>query len=141
MLTIDHTLFIQLAGFLLLILLLNIIVFRPIRTILSKRKEEMSSTEDITQAWSQKADKSSEELESNISDTRKKGIKERETLKSGGMEEEQKMLKETYSMVEDKINKARAELEENRLKARESLHAEVKGFSTDLAVKFLGRGI
>jgi F-type H+-transporting ATPase subunit b len=142
MLNIDITsLFIQIGNFLLLILLLNIIVYRPIRNILSKRKEEMSSTEGLTQSLTQKAAQDSNELEANISDTRKQGVKERDVLKSEGDEEEQKMLKETYSLVQNKIDAARRELEEARLKARDSLQAEVRGFSSNLVEKLLGRGI
>jgi len=141
MLTIDYTLIIQLLNFLLLILLLNIIVFRPVRNMLNKRKEEMSSDTERAQEWGQKAEKYSAELQVNISDVRKNGISEKEALKSEGIEEEQKMLKDTYSMAEDKVNRARAELEEKRIKARDSLHKEIDGFSKDLAEKFLGRGI
>ena len=142
MLTIDYTsLFIQVLNFLFLILLLNIILYRPIRKILQKRKEEMSSDENTAQEWSRKAEKYSAALDGNISDTRKKGIKEKDTLKSEGTEEEQEMFKETYSMIEGKINKARMEIEEKRQRARDSLQAEIKDFSTNLAEKFLGRGI
>jgi F-type H+-transporting ATPase subunit b len=141
MLTIDYTLIIQLLNFLLLILLLNIIVFRPIRNILNKRKEEMSLDAGKAQEFGQKTEKYSAELQMNITGVRKNGIKEKESLKSEGIEEEQKMLKDTYSMMEDKTNRARAELEEKRIKARDSLQKEIKGFSTDLAEKFLGRGI
>ena len=141
MLTIDYTLIIQLLNFLILILLLNIIVFRPVRNILNKRKEEMSSDAESAQELGQKTEKYSAELEKNISDIRKNGIKEKETFKSGGIDEEQKMLKDTYSMVEVKINRARTELEEKRIKARDSLQKEINGFSADLAEKFLGRGI
>jgi F-type H+-transporting ATPase subunit b len=142
MLNIDITsLFIQIGNFLLLIFLLNIIVYRPIRNILGKRKEEMSTTESLTQTLTQKAAQNSNELETNISDTRKRGVKERDVLKSEGNEEEQKMLKETYSLVQDKIDAARRELEEARLIARDSLQAEVKGFSANLVEKLLGRGI
>jgi F-type H+-transporting ATPase subunit b len=141
MLTIDYTLIIQLLNFLLLLLLLNIIVFRPIRNILNKRKEEMSLDAEKAQEFGQKTEKYSAELQMNITGVRKNGIKEKESLKSEGIEEEQKMLKDTYSMMEDKTNRARAELEEKRIKARDSLQKEIKGFSTDLAEKFLGRGI
>jgi F-type H+-transporting ATPase subunit b len=142
MLTIDPiSLSIQIADFLFLILILNFIVFRPIRNIIKKRKEAMSSDEDMAQSWTQKAGNCSEELESNMSDTRKKGTQEKETLKSSGLEKEQEMFKEAYSMVEEKIKKAKAELEEKRLRAKETLHADVKGFSMDLAEKFLGRGL
>lgn len=141
MLTIDYTLILQIVNFLFLILLLNLIVFRPIRNILNKRKEEVSSDRDMIQGLDQKADKYSTELEANISDTKKKGVMEIEALKSKGMEEEQRLLKETYSMIQDRLEKAKMELEEKRLKAGESLKGEIKGFSTDLVEKFLGRGI
>lgn len=142
MLNIDITsLFIQIGNFLLLIFLLNIIVYRPIRNILSKRKEEMSSAEGLTQTLTQKTAQNSNELEANVSDTRKQGVRERDILKSEGDGEEQKLLKETYSMVQDKIDAARKELEEAKLRARDSLQAEVKGFSTNLVEKLLGRGI
>jgi F-type H+-transporting ATPase subunit b len=142
MLNIDIiSLFIQIGNFLLLIFLLNIIVYRPIRNILSKRKEEMSSAEAQAQALTQKAAQNSNELEANISDTRKQGVRDRDILKSEGDEEEQKVLKDTYSIVQDKIDTARKELEDARLRARDSLQTEIKGFSTNLVEKLLGRGI
>jgi F-type H+-transporting ATPase subunit b len=142
MLNIDYiSLSIQIANFLLLIFLLNIIVYRPIRNILSKRKEDMSSTEDLTQTLAQKTAQSSQSLEAHITDTRKQGNKERDALKSEGNQEEERMLKDTYSKVQDKIDKARRELEVARLTARDSLQSEVKGFSVNLVEKILGRGI
>ena len=141
MLTIDYSLFIQIVNFLFLILLLNIIVFRPIRNTLNRRKEEMSSDEEMIQEWDRRADMYSKELEANMLDTREKGVIEIEALKSEGMEEEQRMLKETYLMIQDKLKKARMELDEKRLEAGDSLSTEVKDFSMDLAEKFLGRGL
>ena len=101
----------------------------------------MSSDAESAQELGQKTEKYSAELEKNISEIRKNGIKEKEALKSEGIGAEQKMLNDTYSVVEDKINRARADFEEKRIKARDSLQDEIKGFSTDLAEKFLGRGI
>jgi len=132
---------IQIANFLLLIFLLNIIVYRPIRNILGKRKDDMASTEGLTQALAQKTAQGSQSLEAHITDTRKQGNKEREALRSEGNQEEERMLKDTYSLVQDKIDKARGELEEARLLARDSLQSEVKGFSANLVEKILGRGI
>lgn len=140
-LSINYTLLIQIFSFLLLIFLLNIIVFRPIRNILNKRKEHISSEEGMIHTWAQDTERYSAELEANMSDARKNGIMEKETLKSDGVKEEQKMLKETYSMVEDRINNARTEIKEKSRRAKESLDNEIEGFSMDLAAKFLGRGI
>jgi F0F1-type ATP synthase membrane subunit b/b' len=62
-------------------------------------------------------------------------------LKSEGTAEEQRILKETHSMVEDRINKAKAELNQKRREAREALQKEIGGFSSELTKKILGRGI
>ena len=106
----DYTLFIQIANFLILIFLLNIIAYRPIRGILNKRREEMSSELKITEDWKQKTDKYSEELEENISNTKKEAMKEKDGLKGQALEEEREMLRETYESIEKNIEKSRSEI-------------------------------
>jgi F-type H+-transporting ATPase subunit b len=91
MLEIDYTLFIQIANFLFLLFVLNIILYRPIRGILNRRKEEMTSTEDQAVEWSQKADKFSEELKENTSKTRQEGLIKKEDLKNEGLQDERVM--------------------------------------------------
>ena len=141
MLEINYTLFIQIANFLFLLFLLNIIVYRPIREILNRRREEISSAEGITEDWKQKADTFAEELEENITVTRKEGFKERENLKEEGVKEERVMLQGAYSTVEEKTMKTREEIQERMVQVRQSLQAELGGFSKELAEKILGREI
>jgi F-type H+-transporting ATPase subunit b len=141
MLNIDYSLFIQIANFLFLLILLNIILYRPIRSILIKRKKEMSSTEEIAQDWRRKANKYSEDFEENLSDMKKKGLKEKGEFKNQGMEEEKEMLRHTYSSVEDKIHKTRIEIQDKVSQVRQSLKTELETFSQDLAEKILGRDI
>ena len=141
MLKIDYTLFIQLASFLVLLFLMNIFVYRPIRRIINLRKEEMNSTADSAEQWNLKADKFSEELRENESATRKQGLKEKEDLKNKGVQDERIMLQEAYASVETKIEKVREEIQDHLLQARQSLQTEVDRFSQELAQKILGRGI
>ena len=141
MLKIDYTLLIQIANFLILLFLLNVIAYRPIRGILNRRKEEISHTEDIAQDWRLKADRFREELEENISKTRKDGLKERGDLKDEGVERERAMLQEAYVSVEDKIRQSRVEIEDRVSRVRNVLQEDLEGFSRDLAEKILGRGL
>ena len=141
MLKIDYTLFIQLASFLVLLFLMNIFVYRPIRRIINLRKEEMNSTADSAEQWNLKADKFAEELRENESATRKQGLKEKEDLKNKGVQDERIMLQEAYASVETKIEKVREEIQDHLLQARQSLQTEVDHFSQELAQKILGRDI
>jgi F-type H+-transporting ATPase subunit b len=141
MLEIDYTLFIQIANFLFLLFVLNIILYRPIRGILNRRKEEMTSTEDQAVEWSQKADKFSEELKENTSKTRQEGLIEKEDLKNEGLQDERVMLQDASATAEENLLNARDEIQERLAQVRQSLQAEVKGFSQELAEKILGRTI
>jgi F-type H+-transporting ATPase subunit b len=135
----DYTL--QIANFLFLIFVLNIVAYRPIRAILEKRKEEMTTDANITKDWIQKAEQSSEELENNRSVTQKEGLKEKDSLKDQGTVQEREMLKEAYKTVEENIEQARSEIQEKLHQVSRTLQEEMEGFSQELAEKILGRGI
>jgi F-type H+-transporting ATPase subunit b len=141
MLNIDYTLLIQIANFLFLLILLNIIAYRPVRGILNKRREEMLVSEERAENWKQKADQFAEELEGNVARTREKGQKEKESIKDQGVAQEKEMIQEAHSSVEEKIEKVRAEIQERVALVSGSLQKEVDAFSRELAEKMLGRGI
>ena len=141
MLNIDYTLLIQIANFLFLLLVLNLIAYRPIRGILNRRKQEIFSREEDAEGWKQRAEKCSEELEENISATRKEAIKEKANIKDQGLDKEKTMLQEAYSGAEEKLDKAKMEIRDRIDQVSISLQRELEGFSREFAEKILGRGV
>ena len=81
MLKVDYTLFVQIANFLFLLFLLNIILYRPIRKILGRRTEEMDSYQDAIGDFQNRSARHSTELEENMAEARKEGYREKENLK------------------------------------------------------------
>ena len=138
---IPESILIQMLNFLVLLFLLNIIVYKPVRGIMDKRKEEMDSSKNMTGEWNQKIEMCSTELEDNIESTRKQGLKERIDLKNNGLETEKELLQDAYSQVEDVIGKAKAEIKDKINNARVSLQNEMDAFSQELAEKILGRSL
>ncbi|MFC1863408.1 ATPase, partial [Thermodesulfobacteriota bacterium] len=59
----NYSLFIQIANFLVLLFVLNIILYRPIRKILYKRREEMATTKSVAEDLEKKSDIVSTELQ------------------------------------------------------------------------------
>ena len=108
---------------------------------MNRRREEISSSEEIAQEWEEKAGRYSRDLEDNVSMTRKEGLKERENLKDQGMDREKEMLQEAYSSVEAKLAETRREIEERIAQVSQSLKGELDDFSQELAEKVLGRAI
>lgn len=141
MLEIDHTLFIQIANFLVLLFILNRILFRPIRRILSQRREEMNASETTIRDLQDRISRSAEEIEQSMISARKDGFKEKENSKNEGRDEEAKMVQDAIGSVGEKIMAAKEDIERNMADLRQSLDKEVSLFSQELAEKVLGRSI
>ena len=137
----DYTLFIQIANFLLLLVLLNAILYRPIRRILKTRREEMDAFQNKIQDLGGKISGYTKRIQEGTAEARKEGLKERESLKKNGQEEEKQMLREASSKASGKIGDARKEMDEKLKGVRLSLEREMALFSKELAEKVLGRSL
>jgi F-type H+-transporting ATPase subunit b len=137
----NFTLVFQIANFLFLLFTLNIILYRPIRKILGQRGSEVVSFQEMIEDFQSRAEKGAKTLEENMAGARSQGFKEKEGLKRVGIEEEKVMLQQAISSAEEKIGKAKGEIDQDTAQARRSLEEEVGVFSQELAEKILGRSI
>ena len=137
----DWTLFVQIANFLLIVWVLNIVLFKPIRNILIQRKEKVTSLEQNVEASDKEAKEKNEAFDSGIRDARAKGLNEKSVLLNEAADEEREIV--------DKINqKAQADLAEVREKiakdaeaVRASLQKEIETFASAIGEKILGRAV
>ena len=141
MLKINYTLFIQIANFLLLLFIMNILLYRPIRKILGRRTEEMDSFQKMIEDFQNNSTRDEKELEENMAGARKEGYKEKESHKNEGLEEEKEMLQDATSLAGEKINKAKEETGHKIMDAHQSLESDMEIFSRELAEKVMGRSV
>jgi len=141
MLSIDSSVIIQIANFLILLFLLNIILYRPIRKVLSQRNQEMSGLEHRAADLEAKALEYSNSLEENLASARKLGFRERESLRAEGLELEKKMYQEATASAGSKMEEARKSMEMRAAEIRSALEKEIGLFSKELAEKILGRSL
>ena len=141
MLKIDLSLLIQIANFLLLLFFLNLFLYRPIRRILDRRREETTSLQKIIEDYQDRAEKNEKGIEEGVVRARKDGFEEKETLKDQALQEEKSILMEAASSVEEKMESADRELARKMSDVRKNLEAQIAGFSQELAEKILGRSI
>lgn len=137
----DWTLWVQIANFLLIVWVLNIVLFRPIRKILIQRKEKVTSLEQNIETSDNKAKEKNEAFDSGIREARAKGLNEKNVLLNEAADQEREII--------DKINqKAQADLVEVREKiakeaevVRLSLQKEINTFASAIGEKILGRAV
>jgi F-type H+-transporting ATPase subunit b len=135
------TLLFQIANFLLLLFILNIILYRPIRKILGRRSHEVNSFQTLIEDFQSRSEQEAKALEENMANARSQGFKEKESLKRVGIEEERVTLQQAIASAEEKVDKAKGKMDQDTTQARQSLEEEVSVFSQELAEKILGRSI
>lgn len=138
---INYTVIIQIVNFILLLFLLNVIVYRPIKGVLSKRQEEIDSAAILTEEWTKKIESYSLEIEKKIGNAKKQGAKERLSIRDSGISHEKELFQDASLQVEREIDSARNEIREKIERARASLQGEIESFSKELAEKILGRSL
>ncbi len=141
MLSIDNTIFIQIANFLVLLFLLNIFLFKPIRGILAKRHEEESALQESIEGFQARSDQNEKGIEEGKVLARKEGVSEKEGIKGQGVEKERGILQDAASAAEEKIGNAKKDMEAKMVDVRKSLEDQMAAFSNELAEKILGRNI
>jgi F-type H+-transporting ATPase subunit b len=137
----DSSTLIQIVNFVFLIWVLNLLLYKPIRKILARRKEKIDGLELSIETSDKDALEKDEAFAAGIKEARAKGVKEKEALMQLAADDEKKI-------VADINRKAQAELAEFREKirieaevARESLQKEVDNFANQICQKILGRAV
>jgi F-type H+-transporting ATPase subunit b len=134
-------LLIQIANFLLLVFLLNKLLFKPIRLMLSERAGTLKKLSDSADSLEAKALASEHEIQEGRDASRRKGLAEKERLKTQAQAEEQKLLEEAMQSSEHKVAEARKQVEASISSIKASLDAQVSALSREAASKILGRSV
>ena len=137
----DGSLIIQIANFLLIIWILNLILYRPIRNILRQRKEKIEGLELRIETYNEDAQKKDDAFASGIQEARTKGLKEKETLLQSAAEEEKQIIADVNSKAQAELAEIRKKIVKDAEAARASLQKKVDEFANDICQKILGRKV
>ena len=137
----DGSLIIQIANFLLIIWILNLILYRPIRNILRQRKEKIESLELRIETYNEDAQKKDDAFASGIQEARTKGLKEKETLLQSAAEEEKQIIADVNSKAQAELAEIRKKIVKDAEAVSASLQEKVDEFANDICQKILGRKV
>ncbi len=141
MLSIDGSLFIQIANFIFLIWALNIVLYRPIRKILNQRQAKIDGFEENIAAFAADARQKDEAFSSGVKEARAKGLKEKESLLFDAAEEEKKIIQRINQKAQADLADLKKKVARDSAVVRESLQAEIDDFANAIGQKILGRTI
>jgi F-type H+-transporting ATPase subunit b len=139
MIDIDWTLYAQIINFLLLVFLLNVVLFRPIRNALRERQAKVLAQEAEINLLTDQGRSLEDEIKEELAAARRAGAGARETLKQEGAQAEATLLDEVKRQVELEWATVEQKIKADMAKARASLQTQTQSFAQLLATKILGR--
>jgi len=139
MIDIDWTLFAQIINFLLLVFLLNVVLFRPIRNALRERQAKVLAQEAEINLLTDQGRSLEDEILEELAAARRAGAGARETLKQEGAQAEATLMDEVKRQVEVEWATVEKKIKADMAKARASLQTQAQSFAQLLATKILGR--
>ncbi len=139
MISIDGSVFIQIANFLILIWILNLVLYKPIRNIIIQRKEKISGLESDIDSADTKAVEQDQAFADGIKDARAKGLKQKEALLQAAADEEKALIGQINEKAQAELTKIREQIASEANDAKLLLMKDVDSFASSISEKILGR--
>ena len=139
MLELNKWFFVQLANFLLLLVVLNIILFRPMLRLFQEREEHTTGFLNDAKAMDKEKDEVFSKIDSKLADARDRAKAIFEEFSTEGIET-QKLAVDSAKNEAIEINrKSKEEIEMATDKARAALRADIENFSNKIVEKLVGK--
>ena len=135
----DKTLFIQAVNFLVTIFVLNVLLIKPIREIIKKRKGLMADQLEKIEGFNSNAEGKVADYETQLAAARKEANDIRTAMKDEGTAEEQKLMSAAGEEASSTIQAARAEIKAEVKGAMDQLTKDVDKFAEAATGKILGQ--
>ena len=137
----DWTFLLQMANFLILMWIMNVILYKPIRNVLIQRKNRVSGLEESIVASEKDVKDKEEAFMVGIRDARAKGMKQKELLMAEATEEEKKIISAINEKAQADLAEVRGQIANEAQAAKDSLMQEIDDFSDAIGQKILGRAL
>ena len=141
MISVDMTLFVQMVNFFILLFVMNLILYRPIRRLVARRNQHISEQESVISQADAEALAAGQEFEDKIQAARNLGRQKVLELKEAGYQYEKDLLQRAGEQATIKVQEMRNMVQSEIGAAREQLRSQIQSFAMDLAQKVLGRSI
>jgi F-type H+-transporting ATPase subunit b len=141
MITIDMTMPIQIANMLILIVIMNIVLYKPIRTILVERAKRISGLEKDVDEFNKNAKLRLEEFDNKLNDARSRAKTELDGVRGETQAAGAEKLAEIRKEADGKKAESLTQIKSQISAASDELKGQVEGFASDMAAKILGRAL
>jgi F-type H+-transporting ATPase subunit b len=141
MIDIDITLLWQIANFIVLLVALNFILFKPIRQVMQEREQGISSAFGDAKSAQERMQNILEQYNASLAEAKQKAVTTYNAMYQQGLDAQRDMIAAERAKAGEMLDKARGEIAALSTAARADLKNESERLSQDITAKLLGRAV
>ena len=141
MIDINSALFFQLANFLVLLVVLNVALFKPIRQIMQERDLDISSAIGDAKSAQERMQHPLESYHASLAEAKQRAASTYNTIYQQGLDAQRDMIAAERAKAGEMLDKARAEIAAASAAAQADLKKEAERLSQEITSKLLGRAV
>lgn len=141
MIDINISLLYQLINFIVLLIALNFILFKPILQIMREREQGISSALEDAKAAQNRMQSLLEHYNTSLAESKQKATSAYNAIYQQGLDAQRDMISAERTKAGEMLDKARVEIAAAANSARADLKKEAERLSQDITSKLLGRAV
>ena len=135
----DISLLYQMINFLVLLFVLNLVLYKPIRKVLLERKAKVEGLENGVELASADLESQKDSYKNGLKDARSKGLKEKEVFVEAASKEETEIIDQINKKAQANLAQIKEQVATETEQARKALEGEVEAYAKAIGEKILGR--
>ncbi|MCF8029703.1 MAG: ATP synthase F0 subunit B [Desulfohalobiaceae bacterium] len=137
MIELNATLLIQMVNFLILLAILNLILYRPIRGIIKRRSEKLAADMNDVEKFNEQAEKKLHDYEQSLQEARTEAGAIRNEYRGEGSEKEKEIVDQAKQEAAQELEESRKQLRQQREGAQQKLLQEIDQYAEKVAQKVM----
>ncbi len=137
----DISLVYQMINFLILLFVLNVLLYKPIRKVLLERKAKIQGLESGVEKATADLVSQEESYKNGLRQARSKGLKEKEAFVEEASKQEREIIDQINQKAQANLARIKKQVADETEQARKTLEGEVEVFAKAIGEKILGRAI
>ncbi len=129
----------QMVNFLVLLFMLNLVLYKPIRKVMLERKAKIKGMRQKAKKAASDLVAGEEDYKEGLRVARAEGLKEKETFIDEASKEEKEILDKINKKAQANLAQIREQVAKETEQARKSLEGEVEVYAKTIGEKILGR--
>ena len=135
----DISLVYQMINFLILLFVLNLVLYKPIRNVLLERKAKIEGMQEGAQKASNDLVAGEDAYKDGLKQARSKGLKEKEIFIEAASQEEKEIIDRINKKAQANLVEIKKQVADETEQARKMLETEVEAYANAIGEKILGR--